>query len=260
MAITSFVGAASPLTKAQFDDVVTRLGVDPPSLWALLTVETRSCGFFRDRRPQILFERHIFHKRTAGRYDGVAPAVSSAERGGYAGGAAEYGRLAQAMALDARAALESTSWGLGQVMGFHAVRLGYADAEDMVLRFCTGEDAQLDGIRRFVEKNDAIARAFRARDWTQIAFFYNGSAYAENGYDTKLERFYTFYTNHGLPDIDVRAAQVRLTFLGFEPHGIDGVMGGGTKAALLAFQQAKGIAATGALDQTTAAALEQALK
>lgn len=41
--IDSFVGTASPLTQAGFNTVSAALGVDAPSLWSLLTVET--CGF-----------------------------------------------------------------------------------------------------------------------------------------------------------------------------------------------------------------------
>jgi len=54
------------------------------------------------------------------------------------------------MALDNQAALESASWGLGQVMGFNATGLGYADVDDMVQQFCAGEDAQLVGVTRFI--------------------------------------------------------------------------------------------------------------
>ena len=233
------------------------LSVEAEALWSLLTVETRSCGFFADRRPQLLYERHIFHKRTQGRFDAGSPDISSSQRGGCLGGSAEYTRLAKAMLLDRRAALERP-WGLGQVMGFNAVPLQYSDVEDMVARFLESEDAQLEGVRRFIGRNTALSAAFRAKNWVQVAFFYNGSGFAENGYDQKLARFYDLYTTKGPPNMELRAAQVRLWYLGFDPHGIDGVMGRGTQAALLAFQKARGIPQTADLDAATSQEVQTA--
>ncbi|MBD8655693.1 DUF3380 domain-containing protein [Oxalobacteraceae sp. CFBP 13730] len=111
---------AAPLSQTGFDAVLDRLGVDQAALWSLLTVETRGFGFLPDWRPKILFERHIFHKRTGGRFGAGHPNISSPAGKRYLGDAAEYDRLAQAIELDRDAALESALWALGQVMGFNA--------------------------------------------------------------------------------------------------------------------------------------------
>jgi peptidoglycan hydrolase-like protein with peptidoglycan-binding domain len=55
---------------------------------------------------------------------------------------------------------------------------------------------------------------------------------------------------------DVTALQTRLKELGFDPHGIDGNFGAGTKAALIAFQQSKGLAADGIAGSETMNALQ----
>lgn len=253
-----FVGVARPLTGAGFTAVQTSLQIDAAALWAILTVETKGMGFSADRRPQILFERHVFHKRTKGRFAGLAPNVSSAVSGGYLGGAAEYRRLAVAVGLDARAALESTSWGLGQVMGFHATALAYASVEDMVAKFRESEDEQLDGTRRFLANNDALRVALSKRQWARVAFFYNGRNYVKNAYDQKLEQSYDLYVTRGLPDIDVRAAQVRLVYLGFDVRGADGIAGRTTRAATLAFQKGRGLTPSGEFDTATLEALRTA--
>jgi len=247
----TFLGAAAPLGQQGFDEVRTGLGGDAPSLWALLSVETRGFGFLSDRRPKILYERHIFHKRTQGRFSSKNPDISSSLSGGYQGGAAEYARLARAISLDRKAALESASWGLGQVMGFNAARLHYEGAEQMVAQFVESEDAQLEGALRFIVDNAALASAFRSKNWTQVAFFYNGAAFAKNEYHIKLQRYCDLYTAKGTPSIEIRAAQARLTYLGFDPRGVDGLMGGGTRTAARAFQKARGIAETGELDDKT---------
>ena len=253
-----FVGLAAPLSQAGFDAVVRQLGSDAASLWALINVETDGFGFLPDRRPKLLFERHQFHKRTGGRFDAANPDISSAVRGGQLSGTAEYARFARALALDRRAALESTSWGLGQIMGFNATRLGYASAEAMVTQFRAGEDAQLDGVSRYLRDNPALATAFGKGNWAKVAFFYNGSAFAENKYDIKLQRFHDLFTISGTPSIEVRAAQARLSYLGFDPRGVDGVVGHGTRSAVIAFQKARGLNTTGELDEGTMAGLREA--
>lgn len=79
-------------------------------------------------RPKILIERHWFSRLTQGQFNVQAPDISNATSGGYgAGGAFQYERLAKVIAMNRTAALKSTSWGLGQVMGFNAAKLGFAN-------------------------------------------------------------------------------------------------------------------------------------
>jgi hypothetical protein len=252
-----FVGAASPLTQNGFDTAVGELGVDAASLWALVTVETKGFGFLADRRPKILFERHVFHNRTGGRFSASNPDISSSKPGGYSGGEAEYDRLARAMQLNRQAALESASWGLPQLMGFNAAKLRYGTAEDMVKAFVVNEDAQLDGARRFIMNNDSLASAFQRKIWARVAFFYNGQDYKKNAYDDKLLHYQQLYSIKGTPSIELRTAQALLTYLGFDTHGVDGVVGDGTRTAVIAFQHAKGLEVTAELDDPTLDALKK---
>ena len=69
--IDSFIGNAAPLSAQGVNTVITGLGVDAPTLWSLVTVETKGCGFLADKRPKVVFERHIFHKLTDGRFSGA---------------------------------------------------------------------------------------------------------------------------------------------------------------------------------------------
>src|SRR4051794_16952219 len=54
---------------------------------------------------------------------------------------------------------------------------------------------------------------------------------------------------------EVRTLQMRLLELGFPPGRIDGEFGGGTEAAVLAFQRSKGLLPDGVVGARTAAAL-----
>src|SRR5262245_16124668 len=59
-----FAGSGLPLDQDGVSQVTNKLGVEAPELWTVVTVETRGCGFLSDRRPVILFERHIFARET----------------------------------------------------------------------------------------------------------------------------------------------------------------------------------------------------
>jgi len=253
-----FEGAAKPLSEAGISEAASNIGVGLPALWAVMTVETKGCGFYADRRPQILFERHIFHRRTNGKFDALNPGISNKVAGGYgANGAFQYERLAEAIALDRKAALESSSWGLGQVMGFNSVDAGFSDVEAMVSAMCDSEDAQLYAMIGFVTKND-LAKYLKKSDWAKFAYFYNGSDFQKNSYDTKLATAFARYSVGPLPSLMVRAAQLYLTFLDRNPGAVDGWFGQKTQKQIIKFQKEAGLETTGQLDPVTIASLEKA--
>jgi hypothetical protein len=230
-----FVGDSVPLDSKGLFDATDRLGTGSAELWAVLAVETRGCGFLPDRRPLILFERHVFHRETGGRFDADAPDLSNETWGGYgASGASQYARLDRAIALDRRAALRSASWGIGQVMGFNAGVTGFPDVEVMVAAMSRSESEQLQAMVAFLIAN-GLERPLKAHDWSAFARGYNGPSYAANRYDVRLAAAQQKYATGPLPDLDVRTAQILLTFLGYSPGPVDGVVGRFTRAAIEQF-------------------------
>ena len=83
-----FRGKALPLNQEGMAEVIERLQTTVAELWAVLTVETRGCGFLPDRRPMILFERHIFSRETNHQFDNAHPDISNRKTGGYGPGGA----------------------------------------------------------------------------------------------------------------------------------------------------------------------------
>jgi len=79
----SFVGKGALLDNDGLEEAVGILGTDQPELWAVLSVETGGSGYLIDRRPRILFERHVFHRETDGKYDDAYPNLSNSQAGGY---------------------------------------------------------------------------------------------------------------------------------------------------------------------------------
>lgn len=249
----NFQGQGRPLSDEGMDQVCSTLGVSEPEVWAVLTVETRGFGFLQDRRPQILFERHIFHKLTNGRYDSGNADISNAKAGGYVGGPGEYTRLGKALGLDWESALQSVSWGIGQVMGFNYQVAGFASVGAMVADMTKDENAQLLAMANFIKGNN-LASALQRQNWVSFARGYNGPDFKKNEYDARLAAAHAKYKMM-LPDLALRTAQAALLYLGFDPGPIDGFRGRRTRSALMQFQEQSGLPDTGELDHDTGSKL-----
>ncbi len=251
-----FVGRSLALSRDGLTKAAGGLSVSVPEVWAVIAVETSGCGFLADRRPPILYERHIFHQLTNGRFDDGD--ISDRAPGGYGPpGAHQYDRLAHAIQCDRIAALLSTSWGLGQVLGKNFAMAGHADVEGFVAAMCDGEDAQVAAMSAFV-RSAGLDGALQRHDWAPFARGYNGPAYAKSRYDARLNGEYQKAAAGALPDLDVRAAQLYLRFKGFDPGPVDGVLGPHTRSAILAFQAQQGLTQTGAVDGELLARLSPA--
>ena len=161
--------------------------------------------------------------------------------------------MALTIKIDANAALRSASFGLGQIMGFNHKAAGYASPGDMVAAFCDDEAAGLEAMIRFIE-SEGLVDELRRHDWSAFARGYNGAGYAKHGYHTRLAA--AFKRWQAVPDVlapsypkvrlgsrgaPVRVAQERLLALGFDPRGVDGIFGAGTRAAAIAFQFSAGL-------------------
>jgi N-acetylmuramidase-like protein/putative peptidoglycan binding protein len=249
-----FAGNAVPLSQPGLNRIMGLLGVGAAEIWTVVAVETRGCGFLADRRPRILFERHIFHQRTNGAHDTSNPALSSALAGGYLGGEEEYDRLHEAMKLDRDAALKSTSWGLGQVMGFNSMLAGYVSVDLMVKDMVDREDAQLTAMANFL-KARRLDAALASHDWTQFAKGYNGAEFKRNQYDTRLASAYRAFAEGPLPDLSVRQAQTLLMYLGLDPGAIDGLIGKRTRSAIVRFREEHGLRLSDDIDDEFLASL-----
>lgn len=244
----TYVGRSLALNADGFEAALQVLGIDEPSLWAVMSVETGSVGgFLPDRRPALLFERHLFSRYTGGIYDATHSDISSPSPGGYgAPGAYQYTRLAEASALDEQAAQMATSWGLGQILGSNYAAAGYATVGIMVQSMIDSEGNQLRAMAKFIAGQSKIADALKVQDWATYARGYNGVNYAINHYDTRLADAHARFAAGPLPDLTVRAAQLYLKFDGMDPGPVDGLMGKKTLAAIDQWGRQRGVTATAA--------------
>lgn len=252
-----FQGTGLALSSDGLARVCGDLGVHAAELWAVLAVETKGCGYIADRRPQILYERHVFHRLTNGKHDDGD--ISSAAPGGYGSiGRHQFDRLGAAIAKDRAAALKSASWGLGQIMGENFAAAGHKSVGAMVSAMCKSEDDQLAAMGKFLISRK-LHGALQAHDWASFARGYNGPAYAKNSYDVRLKAEFQKFSAGVLPDLSVRAAQLYLTYLGFHPGDVDGVPGKQTVSALAMFQEKQRLPLSETIDESTVAQLVKAM-
>jgi len=186
---------AKYLKEADLIAAADRLGVPLAAIKAVNAVESRGCGFLVDGRPVILYERHVAYRLAdeaelaPERFWQKTPNILNPKRGGYAGGAAEWSRVASAAQIIPQAIVHAAcSWGQFQVMGYHWETLGYASIDAFVEAMHRSEAAQLYAFIRFIEADPDLHKALKARKWPAFARIYNGPAYKDNLYDVKLAR------------------------------------------------------------------------
>jgi len=257
--MAEFRGLGRPFTGAGLRSAAIAMGLDPaadiPRVWAILTVESRGFGFLPDRRPKILFERHVFARQTNNKFNAKAPDISNKSPGGYEGAAAEYDRLQHAIALlkaagqPSDAALKSVSWGLGQVMGFNHESVGYATVVEMVRDMLDDEQQHLMAMAAFVKRNK-LGPKLQANDWGAVAEAYNGKNQAEHDYSGKLRAAFEKFAGGVERDISIRRAQSALAYLGFGKGmgDVDGILGDNTRRAIRAWRVHAGLSDNDRLD------------
>lgn len=181
------------ITLQQIAEAAKSINVPTAALQAVIKVEAKGSGFNHDGTPVILFERHVFRQRLiengkAGIADKAMrqrPDLCAKTMGGYGLYSEQHGRLNAASQYDRTSALESASWGLGQIMGYHWNALGYPSLQAFINAMYKDEASQLDAMCRFIKLN-GLDKYMRNQDWENFALRYNGKAYKNNNYDVKL--------------------------------------------------------------------------
>lgn len=177
--------------------VADELNVERAALLAVAEVESGGRVFATvggENLPLIRFEGHYFDRRLAGgkRNRARAEGLAAPKAGAVANPptqAARWAMLDRATAIDRRAALESVSWGIGQVMGAHWDWLGYASVDALVGEARSGAAGQARLMARFIDRA-GLRPALRTHDWAAFARGYNGPGYKANGYHVKMAEAY----------------------------------------------------------------------
>lgn len=268
----------SDLNRAAIAAAADAAGLPVAAVMAVAMVESRGTALWRlgdlGDWPPLRPEGHVFwdtlppEKLQAAVDAGLAwpdfdPARAPRSRRGRV---QTYLRMAE---IDAEAAAAATSWGLFQVMGWHAptggqargraiIPLGYANARAMATAARSGVAGQVEIGLRYIRAAGLAADLARLPDRKAAERFargFNGQAWRRNDYANKLIEAWHAAS---LPDLapdeaplpapsprGTAALQRRLAGLGYDPGAIDGMHGSRTAAAIAAFQRDHGLVADG---------------
>lgn len=172
------------ITTAQKQELATKFGLTLALVNTVLEIESSGRGFdTKTGLIKIQFEPYWFRHYTGVR---IGNGVENQSQ--------EWKAYNKAKAINPKAAILSTSWGLGQIMGFNHEYAGYRTASEMVVSFEASEYNQLKGMLTFIKANTAMYNALKGKIWEVFAYRYNGKNYKEMGYDTKLEKAYEKYS------------------------------------------------------------------
>ena len=168
------------LTEQDIKTLAASFSLEVPLIKTVLQIESSGSGFDKNTGLiKIQFEPHVFKKYTKIL---IINGVDIQKN--------EWVAFNAASKVDFNAALLSTSWGLGQIMGYNYKTAGYNSVEEMVDLFKRSEFHQFEGMLRFIKNNSAMYKALKEKNWDEFAKRYNGPAYKDFHYDTKLSKTY----------------------------------------------------------------------
>jgi len=187
--LAAFANTCAPaVSEAQISGFAKRLSCSVRQIKAIAKVESGGSAFDSKGRPKILFERHLFHRLTDGRF---SPSIfSEAKGGGY--DHSSWDKLIHAACRDAEAAFAAVSWGRFQVLGMHWSALGYTSPLSLAYSTVCTEAAHYELLCRYIETNKLSQHvqclSAKASDNRAFARAYNGPAYERFAYHEKLAR------------------------------------------------------------------------
>ncbi len=234
-------------SESDYQSAAEKLGVPVPAIKAVFEVESGGATRSADGRPIIRLEAHWFGKLTGYRYNDNHPQISSTAWNPALAArnqAEAWMQFTEAASIDRNAAIQATSWGAPQIMGFHWKALGYPNPQGMVQAMDT-DGGQLDAFVRFIKANPALEDAMRRQDWSAFAAGYNGTGQI----DVYANRIAAAYARHQSGPSALQLAQERL---GVEADGLDGPI---TQAAVRQFQRDHGLTPDGIVGPLTRKAL-----
>jgi len=186
------------ITPQDYDNAASDLGCELAVIKAVAKIEGGS-GFQADGKLRILFESYQFYKNLksagldAGKLSKTSPdLITTKWVANYGKFSEQWRKLERAVKIHHEAAYKSCSWGMFQPMGMYCKEMGFKDVFEMASTFQKGEEEHLKGFVKMI-KYRGLADELQRKDWVGFAVNYNGSGYAKNRYDKKLEDAYKYF-------------------------------------------------------------------
>lgn len=179
------------MTKEQISAIALKHGYEPEAVHSVLEVESNGKGFSEKTGKIIIqFEPSWFMQLAdpASKKKGKIWSANKVENQ-----TAEWLAFNEAFGINPNAAMQSTSIGMFQIMGFHYKTLGFKTVGEMWDFAKLSEVNQLEMGIRFINSNARLRKALKAKDWKTFAYYYNGARYQKFNYDNRLIAAYKKY-------------------------------------------------------------------
>lgn len=173
------------ITDQDYQQISNEFGIPVASIKAVCSVEGSGKGYDElTQKILIQFEPSWF-KRKAPFTPSGKWSVNGVERQSN-----EWSAFNDAFQKNANGAMESTSIGMMQVMGFHWKLLGFHSVGEMWDYAKESEANQVRLGMRFIKSNSKMFGALVNKDWKVFAYYYNGEQYRKFNYDVRLNNAY----------------------------------------------------------------------
>lgn len=174
------------LTKQELNAIAKKYGWEFPELNAVTLVEGGGHGYdLKTGKILIQFEPSWFkRKKTDWKADTKHTLWQSNKVGDQE---VEWKAFSNAFASSPDAAMQATSWGKMQVMGFHFDELGFKTVGDFVDFAKESEANQVELGCRFIKLNSKMDGALKRKDFATFAYYYNGEEYKKFNYDKRMQ-------------------------------------------------------------------------
>lgn len=169
------------LTKQDITELALHNGYTYDNLNAVIKVESGGIGFASDTGKIIIQFEPSWFKRKSPYTPSGNWSLNKVEKQ-----SSEWKAFNDAYSKNPNAAMESTSIGMMQVMGFHYRTLGFKTVGEMWDHAKVSERNQVEQAIRFINSIPKLDKALKQGDAATFAYYYNGSGYKQFKYDTRL--------------------------------------------------------------------------
>lgn len=204
-------------------EAAIELECEPGLVYAIARQESSHSSFIEidgEKIPSILYERHHFRKLARDEslrvsysdiYGSPYRRAKKLKDGTYIDartleqiqlidaygplGKFQYERLIRAYRLNEDAALQASSWGKFQIMGFNYKAAGYETVKDFTRAMSKGDSEHIKAFLKFARKNPVLLKGLRTKNFETIAQGHNGKNWKKTNpdYAKNIEKFYNEY-------------------------------------------------------------------
>lgn len=187
----NFADAFVNFSRAAFAySTAAALGVPAERFYGVMAAESGGKPYSDVGAVVIRFEPHVFLRRSGATVllPGMSAPTSEEGRRRHGGQAAEWDAFRRAWEINPEAAAASTSYGVGQIMGFNFGTTGYPSAVAMYNDVVQRPMAQFDVFVNFIRNSPRIYSALAAGDYPTFVRYYNGAAVGSAANDDYVSR------------------------------------------------------------------------